>query len=238
MKITKYISRIRWVQWLLFRLIAGYINLVFYTNRWTIIGNETLLPYNDPAHSNAIFAFWHGRLLVMPKFKPTGRPHHAIISIHSDGELIARAIEFFNVHLIRGSSRKGGIGALIEARKILHRGDNVVITPDGPKGPRMRINGNVLALAKMTGCPVIPVTFSCSRAIVLRSWDRFLLALPFGKAIIICGTPITAAPECDEETMRTLTYTLEDELNRITREADELVGREPVMPAKRIRKVF
>lgn len=231
MRLNRRILGNRWAQSLLCTLITGYIRLVFYTNRWTIKGEEILSRYNNPVSSNAIFAFWHGRLLVMPMFKPKNRTTHVMISVHNDGELIARAIESFDLKLIRGSSRKGGVEALIKAKKMLNQGDNVTITPDGPKGPRMHVNSNIVSLAKMTGAPIVPATFSTSRAKILKSWDRFLLAFPLGRGIIICGNPIAVDANCSDETMKTLTLQLETELNRITMEADRWAGVGPVTPA-------
>lgn len=228
MKYTRYLLRKRWVQWLLCRLIVGYIWLVYYTSRWTIQGEEFLVA----PPGNMIFAFWHGRLLLMPAFCPKNPRAHVVISVHTDGEIIARAISYFGLGLIRGSSRKGGMAALLEAKKILQQGDNVAITPDGPRGPRMRVKGNIVALAKMTGLPIIPVTFSSSCAIVSRSWDRFIIALPFGKARLVIGHPITVDPECDDAMLKQLRFELEAELNRITAEADKWVGRPPILPGE------
>ena len=231
MKLSKRLLRNNIVQKLICSLIAGYINLVYYTSRWTIKGQEFFAPYNDGQQGNAIFAFWHGRLLMMPKFRLKGRKWHIVISVHNDGEIIARAVERMGVHLIRGSSRKGGVAALMGARNVLQEGGHVGITPDGPKGPRMRINSNIVALAKMTGKPIIPVTFSSSRAIVFNSWDRFLLALPFGKGILICGEPIVVDPDCNEDAESEYIQTLEAKMNEITAEADRITGITHVEPA-------
>ena len=129
---------------------------------------------------NAIFAFWHGRLLMMAMLCPPKRKMNILISTHGDGEIIARAMHNFGFGTVRGSSTRGGAGAAMRSLTVLEAGENIVITPDGPRGPEMRVQPGIITIAQMTGLPVIFGAFSASRYKHMRSWDRFLLAKPFG----------------------------------------------------------
>ncbi len=118
--------------------------------------------------TNLIFCFWHGRLLMMP-FAYRGGRGKVIVSRHRDGEFIARVIKYFNlinhfrVGFIRGSHGKGGISTSREILKTLKEGLDVAVTPDGPRGPRYVVKKGILEIARLSGKPLIPVTYSASK---------------------------------------------------------------------------
>ncbi len=109
-----------------------------------------------------IFAFWHSRQLMMPAAY-RGREIHVLISRHRDGEIIARIIARFGFRTVRGSTTRGGVRALRELIRIGRSGADLCVTPDGPKGPAQVAQAGVVELAKVTGLPIVPVTFSCSK---------------------------------------------------------------------------
>ena len=111
---------------------------------------------------NVITCFWHGRLLLMP-FAARGVKARVLISRHRDGEFIARVIRFFGLGTIRGSYRKGGVSALREILTAAKQGWNIVITPDGPKGPRYKIKEGLVEVAKLTQMPIFPVTYGARK---------------------------------------------------------------------------
>lgn len=111
---------------------------------------------------HVIFAFWHNRQLMMP-LAYRGSGAYVLVSRHRDGELIARIVERFGVHFVRGSSTRGGVAALRELIRVGRSGADLAVTPDGPKGPRYVVKLGVVQLAKATGLPIVPVTFSCSK---------------------------------------------------------------------------
>ncbi|MBK9308925.1 MAG: DUF374 domain-containing protein [Nitrospira sp.] len=111
---------------------------------------------------NVIIAFWHAQQLMIP-FGYRGPGAHALISRHGDGEIIARIIARFGHAAVRGSSTRGGAGALRALIKLGRSGRDVVVTPDGPKGPRHVAKLGVIHLAKATGLPIIPLAFACSK---------------------------------------------------------------------------
>ena len=109
-----------------------------------------------------IIAFWHGRQLMMP-LAYRGSSASILISQHRDGEIIARIMKYFGFASIRGSSTRGGGQAVRQLLKVAHQGQDLVITPDGPRGPACRVQTGVMYLAKLTGFPIVPLTFACSK---------------------------------------------------------------------------
>lgn len=112
--------------------------------------------------TRAIFAFWHARQLLMP-FAYRGDRAYVLISQHQDGEIIARIVERFGFLAVRGSSTRGGVEALRELIRLGHSGADLVVTPDGPKGPAQVAKIGVIQLARATGLPIVPITAACSK---------------------------------------------------------------------------
>jgi lysophospholipid acyltransferase (LPLAT)-like uncharacterized protein len=124
-----------------------------------------------------IIAFWHERQLMMP-LTYRGVQAHILISQHKDGEIIARIVERFGFKAIRGSSTRGGVEALREMIRVGRSGVDLVVTPDGPKGPAQVAKMGVIQLARASGLPIVPLTFGCSKKNTSRagidSWFRTL----------------------------------------------------------------
>jgi lysophospholipid acyltransferase (LPLAT)-like uncharacterized protein len=134
-----------------------------------------------------ILAFWHAQqLMVQAGYR--GTRGNVLISQHQDGEIIARIIARFGHGVVRGSSTRGGALALRELIRIGRSGADLVVTPDGPKGPRQVAKLGVVQLAKATGLPIVPLAFSCSKKNSSRagigSWSRI-----HGPEVSICGGP-------------------------------------------------
>jgi lysophospholipid acyltransferase (LPLAT)-like uncharacterized protein len=140
-----------------------------------------------------IIAFWHARQLMMP-LTYRGTQAHILISQHQDGEIIARTVERFGFKAIRGSSTRGGVEALREMIRLGRSGVDLVVTPDGPKGPAQVAKMGVIQLARASGLPIVPLTFSCSKKNTLRagigSWSRI-----HGPEVSICGGPPSGCRE-------------------------------------------
>lgn len=209
---------------------ARYIRLVHATSRWQVVDGETPAAYWDRGEP-FILAFWHGRLLMMPCAWRRGVPMTMLISHHRDGQFIADIIGRFGLGGVRGSSSHGGGGAIRALIKSLKKGTCAGFTPDGPRGPRMRAKGGVVALAKLSGTPVIPCGVATSRRRLLATWDRFMIALPFSRGALVWGTPITVPRDADEARMEAARLAVEEAINAVTETADRLVGSSPVAPA-------
>ncbi|MCC7260692.1 MAG: lysophospholipid acyltransferase family protein [Alphaproteobacteria bacterium] len=229
-KLIKRLLRSPVTQSALALLVAGYIRLVHATTRWERIGYGHIEPFFKEKKP-FIVAFWHGRLLLMPMFPFYNTRAHVLISHHRDGALIAGVMRYFGLDTVRGSSSKGARGAMRAMLELLEHGESIAITPDGPRGPRMHAQAGAVMVAKKSGVPIIPIAVANSRRKLLGSWDRFILALPFGRGVFAAGVPIAVPGDADKSDMERIRVALEDALNALTREADERVGVEPVTPA-------
>jgi lysophospholipid acyltransferase (LPLAT)-like uncharacterized protein len=218
------------------RLIALYIRLVWVTGRWEI-RNGGLAERLWQEQTPFILAFWHGRMLILPGMWPRRSPMHMLISMHRDGEIIARAIGYFGIGTVRGSAAKpgsnkdkGGAAALRGMLKALKGREYVGITPDGPRGPRMRASEGIVTVARVSGVPILPCSFSCRHRVVLNTWDRFVVPLPFTRGVIVWGDPINVARETDATGLEQARLHVEEALTTITHEADDAMGVAPVEP--------
>ena len=212
-------------------IAASYIRLVYITGRWREEGREPALQLTSDGQPY-IAAFWHGRLLMAPTGWDRRAPLSVMISQHRDGEMIARTVHHFGVNTIRGSTTRGGSKALREMLKIIQSGHNVAITPDGPRGPRMRAQAGIVLLARLSGAPIVPATYAVSRRKLASSWDRFVIALPFSRGVYLWGAPIYVARDADKEALESARLELETSLNALTETADRRVGVVPVTPAE------
>lgn len=220
-------------------VVAGYLKLVVRTSRVTI-ENKPLLDRLADTGEPAIGVFWHGRMMLMPQLFHRFVDGKMLISAHRDGEIIAQVIHRLGFETIRGSSArirdgktkgKGGMAALLAMIKTVKDGGQVAITPDGPRGPRMRASPGVITLAAETGAPLVCAAWSGSRVIQFNSWDRLLLPLPFGHIVMAVSQPITVGPKLDEADFEARRRQVEDTLNALCRDCDMRVGRQSTAPA-------
>jgi lysophospholipid acyltransferase (LPLAT)-like uncharacterized protein len=141
---------------------------------------------------NYIASLWHNRLLIFPfvlrRFFPD-RHGAALISASRDGELLADAIKRFGYDVVRGSSSRLGASAILQLSQTLASGRDVVITPDGPRGPAYELGPGVVFLAQKSGAAVVPVNIEYSSCWRLKSWDQFILPRPFAKVHVTIGSP-------------------------------------------------
>lgn len=156
------------------------------------------------ARAPVIYAVWHGRVLLLP-YLYGHRGCHVLTSRSRDGELVARWIRRFGLEPVRGSSTRGGAEALRLLTRALRAGREVVVVADGPKGPREVLKPGVIALARLSGAPIVPVSVGASREWRLGSWDEFRIAKPFARCAMRFGEPIHvsgAAGRAGEEAAR------------------------------------
>jgi lysophospholipid acyltransferase (LPLAT)-like uncharacterized protein len=218
------------VRALLCRLAAGYLGFVYATGRWRLIGVDGMGAY--VTHGRPIIAcFWHGRMLMMIYAWRWRERRQMLISRHRDGQLIADIIARFGVSTVMGSSSRGGTPAVRELLAILKAGESIGITPDGPRGPRMRAQIGAVRLAQLSGAPLFPVTFGVRPRRMLSSWDRFIVVFPYARGVVIYGEPIEVPRDAGAEQLEGIRALLERRLNEITAEADRLTGHEAIEPA-------
>ena len=153
---------------------------------------------NAPPNQPVIFCLWHNRLAIsMLVHRRHPRKLAALVSASKDGALLAAVLGRFGVEQVRGSSSRRGPQALLELTSHARRGYDLAITPDGPRGPRYTVQNGVIALAQLTGLPIIPVTCNTRRKLCLKSWDRFQIPFPFSHCELILDEPIHVPREAD-----------------------------------------
>ena len=174
-----------------------YLDLALRSIRWTIEGAAHLEPFTRDVP--VVAAFWHQRLPLMPALWTRVRRLNAaragsvLVSRHRDGRFIGDILGRFGVAVVHGSSAKpgkqqgkGGAAGLRQLQAALALGGAVMITPDGPRGPARVAAPGVAHLAAMTGAPVLPAAAQCRPRLTLRSWDRMVLPVPFGRGALVC----------------------------------------------------
>ena len=211
-------------------IAAWYARFVHLTTRWQEVDKAkvgTLWQTGEPF----IVAHWHGRIMMLAFCWQRETPIKMLISQHRDGELIARTVAHLGIGAVRGSTSRDGASALRAMVKTIKQGSCVGITPDGPRGPRMRASDGVVTLARLCGVPIIPLSCATSRRRVLGSWDRFTIALPFSRGVFIWGEPISVPRKADAATLDHYRELVEQSLIEITAKADRLCDVEVVEPA-------
>ena len=211
------------------RLIGAYLRFALQTTRWTVDGQANLLPFVEAGP--VLVAFWHECLPLMPALWlhvrriNRGRAAVMLVSRHADGALIGDALSGFGLGTVQGSTGrpgaddgkhedKGGAAAMLALLRVLRRGDAVVITPDGPRGPAREAALGVLHLAATSGAPVLPVAARVRFRRRLNSWDRMILPLPFGRGVVVCLAPITVARHAADAALGPLTQALTEAADR------------------------
>jgi lysophospholipid acyltransferase (LPLAT)-like uncharacterized protein len=176
----------RWLIAFGFRLLQLWARTLRYEvdDRVGIIG--------QPVTENYIGALWHNRLLTFPlvlrRFLPN-RHGAALISASRDGDLLADAIHRFGYDVVRGSSSRLGASAIRQLTEVLASGRDVVITPDGPRGPAYELGPGIIFLAQKSGAAVLPMNLEYSHCWRLGSWDRFIVPRPFAKVRVLVSQP-------------------------------------------------
>ncbi|MCC7434878.1 MAG: lysophospholipid acyltransferase family protein [Methanoregulaceae archaeon] len=179
-----------------------------------------------------IYTGWHGRSYIPANFFE-GRGVWCIISHSRDGEMQTRIFSSFGFQIIRGSTGRGGERALVESIRVLRKGDEMAITPDGPRGPAGVVQGGVLLMAKKTGAALVPVGSSAKRAWYAPTWDRYMVAKPFSKAVFVFGDPIYVPADADDAKIEEIRLALQKAIDDTQATADAHVGaRPPANPSR------
>jgi lysophospholipid acyltransferase (LPLAT)-like uncharacterized protein len=202
---------------------AWAVRAVAATLRLTAVGEEHVRPFWERDRP-VICATWHGRILMLPCLYGWRRRVHVMASHSTDGELVARFVGRFGFEAVRGSTSRGGSEALRRLVRLLRHGSAVAVAPDGPRGPRGIVQRGVIALARITGAPVLPLAFSAHPAWRLRSWDEFLIPKPFARGVVCFGPPLWVPGDTDRPGQEAVRKELEARLHRLTWRAD-LVAR-------------
>jgi lysophospholipid acyltransferase (LPLAT)-like uncharacterized protein len=229
-RLDKRILRTQVIQKFLSILAVAYIRFVNLTSSWSVVGGDIPRRFWD---EDKIFllCFWHGRLMMMPYCWDMSKPIHMMTSMHRDGRILSDIVAQLGIKTILGSTSRGGAAALRAMVKTVKAGEYVGLTPDGPRGPRMRAHEGIVMIARLANVPIIPISYASSSAKIFSSWDHFVAALPFGRGVFVWGEPIHVPHTTDKIELEKSRQTIEDSLNAVSAEADRLCNLRIIKPA-------
>ena len=221
-------------------LIAQYLKLAYFTTRWTFES----WPQSRAAimGGKPIFVFlWHNRIAAMPliwkqhPWRETGgeKVLTIVVSDHRDGRMVSATMKHFKVEHVPVSSKEKQLTAAKNVLRAIRAGRTVGMTPDGPRGPRMRMKAPAITLARLAGARIALITYSVKRRVVFGSWDRFILPLPFNRGVILWDDGFEVPGDLDEAGTMEFARKVEDALTALTNRADQMMGHEPIEPAPR-----
>ena len=215
-----FLNKIRW------NLVGIVGKLVLFlwakSTRMTVLGEESYQRLREQGKP-VIFLVWHGRIFIVPYFFRR-RNIMPLVSPSEDGEIPARIMSRWGYRIVRGSGSHLIIKAWNEMISELKRGGEVIIVPDGPRGPNREMKLGGLRLAQETAAYLVPFTFSTSRKKILRSWDKFLFFYPFSRVVAMYGQPFTIEPSLKEDALEKERQKIETILVQLDEEADRYYG--------------
>lgn len=197
-------------------LVSNLVKLWAKTMRFEVVGDyQSVFDINENGQP-LIIALWHGELFpIIAHSHDKGHHFSVIVSQSKDGEFITRVLESFGVMGIRGSSSRGGVRALLQGKRAMERDKRMpVITVDGPRGPRHKAKDGVIFLAQRAGAKIVPIRcYPDKKKIFEKSWDKFVLPMPFSKCRVHVGELMTVTEEkLDKDVMAREKKRLEERL--------------------------
>jgi lysophospholipid acyltransferase (LPLAT)-like uncharacterized protein len=192
---------------------ATILKTLFLTLRLRIEDRSGVL--KEDAGSPVIVCFWHNRILgitfAFDRIYPKKRAGVTVLTSPSkDGEILAQLVGAFGMKAVRGSSSRRGSRALLELVKLIRSGRDIAITPDGPRGPRYSLGPGIILLAQTTGTRIVPAHASFSRCVRMKTWDGFIIPLPFSKVSVTIDEALAIPAELTAEEFETKRQNLED----------------------------
>ena len=165
-----------------------------------------------------ILAFWHGQLMTFSYTWKINKKLNILASSHSDGRFGASIAKYFKLNNIPISSDGNNL-SLRPIFKILNSNNYIAITPDGPRGPKEKVSEGIIKIAKISKVPIIPVGFGSSKNFCLKSWDSFLITLPFSKCRIVWGDSITIPENLEDKEIEIYKKLIEEKINECVKKA-------------------
>ena len=177
------------IQWTLAVILAGITWFIFLTSKHKFTNTESLRQYRKKP---VVFVFFHGRCAMLsPVIKKAHIKSYCVASRHKDGRMMARLQRLFGLRAIYGSTSDGAVAVLRDGvRKMRNEKVSMCVPVDGPSGPSLRLQDGALYFARMTGAPIVPCCFSCSRPMYMDRWDKFMIPKLFGTISVNIGKPI------------------------------------------------
>lgn len=212
-------SFLKKMRWYFFGVLARRILWMWgKSTRMTVLGENG---YNELKEQKKplIILIWHRRILLAPYFFRR-KGMMPLISPSRDGEIVASVVSRWGYKTLRGSGSHSIVKVWNEMKKELQRGGELIIVPDGPRGPDRKMKLGALKLAQETGAYLVPFTFSSAKKKILESWDRFLILLPFARAVALYGKPFVVNPDLTPEKFEERRIEMEHYLSELDEEAD------------------
>lgn len=203
------------------RTATRAIKLLFRSvrSRYHPLGSS-LAPADRGPNDRSIYAIWHENLLL-----PTvlfGCPEIAVlISRHADGRMLDELIAAMGMSSVRGSTNRGGVEALRQLVADDATWKHLAVTPDGPRGPRRIVQPGIIYVAARTGMSIVPVGVGYRKPFRFKSWDRFAIPKPFGRAACVTGEEIHVPDSVRPDTLEPFRLTVQHELDRVTELAEQ-----------------
>ncbi len=214
---------------IVFVLISVYYLLLFATLRIEQQGGE--IPQALKTQGlNFMVTSWHGRLFILGLVarRKIGGKLLAFNSPHLNGKMLAYLNAWIRIKTVYGAPNKEPRRGMRNALRIAKQGYRILLTPDGPRGPRQRAKGGIILMAKFNKNLIVPVGFSAKYGFQLKSWDRFLMPLPFTRIMAIWGEPIHVPADCNKHNLEKYRLLLESCMNQLMAKADLHYNRIPV----------
>ena len=182
------------LQWIIVGALAGLTWFIFLTSRHKFTNTKSLKNYRKKP---VVFVFFHGRCAMLsPVIRSARIKAYCVASRHKDGRIMARLQRLFGLRAVYGSTSDGAVAVLREGVKVMKNENVSMCVPvDGPSGPSLRLQDGALYFARMTGAPIVPCCFSCSRPIYMDRWDKFMVPKLFGTISCRIGEPIYIDPK-------------------------------------------
>ena len=230
----KRLSKSHAFQKVLGRLAGTFLLIVGHTNRIRTVPED--IYSHIEGEMPIIVTMWHGEHFMLPFARRKDHRVQVLISKARDGEINAIAAKMLGMEVIRGSGgrntdprtpAKGGAKGLLLMLRSLEQGISVCMTADIPRGTSHQAGLGIITLARLSGCPILPVAFASTRFWRLKTWDRSVINLPFGRGVFVAGDLVRVGKDADEANQEAARLSLETSLNQAYASAYETVGKKP-----------
>jgi lysophospholipid acyltransferase (LPLAT)-like uncharacterized protein len=177
------------------------VSAVGATMQYRTRGEAALRGYRRLGRGRLLFALWHGDFLPIMRYA-RDQGVCVVVSRSPDGEILDRLLRSFGYCTVRGSNRRRGMRSMVELARMVRHGADAAVAVDGPRGPALVAKAGLVVVARVTGCPIVPLGVGIDRYKQFASWDSFRFPLPFARAVLTAGTPIMVPRHCSLEQKR------------------------------------
>lgn len=220
------------IEWCLARMAVSAASILFASVRRQVsLAEPQASPYLQPTETTYIYSVWHDSLM-MPLFLGKQPATMALVGLHQDGGFLAHSLAALGIPCVRGSSSRGGAQAV---RQLLEETGHhhIVVTPDGPRGPRRTMKPGIAFMASRTGKPVVPTAFACRRFWSLGTgWTDLVVPKPWTAVVALTGDSIRVPESASRSELDQYTQQIQREMDRLNAQATEMAAAPRAAPLK------